>query len=321
MPAVSLVICVCRERELLERLLQHSDGCYDDLVVVHDGPESDREIPPPVDAPDLKMAMDYGERKADGSSPPFYRAPALPPQPGSTHELVLRYGGRYFEGPRCYQQEPHWPFAWWQAKHDWILRLDADEFPSEGLNKWLQEFSVAKRPAEGISGYTCIWPLWNGRRALAGSWPDGRNFFFHRRRVHFLGVVEMVPLADSGFEALPLVLHHVPTRKSYGYRNLLVRKQAYRWRRVIAASLLRPPEQLPRWRWQAREWPPPFAQMIRQPIRYALTCLFRYPPRALRVLIKHRLYSVLYAFAGSHWHHALTCWEYLRLKRRRARVT
>jgi hypothetical protein len=321
MPPISLVVCLHKERDLLERLLHHVRDVCDDLVIVHDGKEFDAGGLPPVEPPALTMAADYGEREADAPVPAFYPTPSLPARGDSTHELVLRYGGRFFEGPRCYQQEPHWPFAWWQAKHDWILRLDGDEFPSEDLKRWLRKFRTAERGPDGLPGYTCIWPLWNGQRALDAPWPDGRIFLFHRRRVHFLGVVEMVPLADLSFEALPLVLHHVPLRKSYGYRNLLVRKQAYRWRRVIAASLLSTPEQLPRWRWQARDWPPPFAQMIRHPVRYSLNCLVRYPLRVLRPLIKHRLFRVLYSLPVSHWHHALTCWEYLRLRRRRQRVT
>jgi hypothetical protein len=39
MTQISLVVCLYKERDLLERLLQHAEGCYDDLVVVHDGPE------------------------------------------------------------------------------------------------------------------------------------------------------------------------------------------------------------------------------------------------------------------------------------------
>ena len=125
MPAISLVVCVHKERTLLARLLKNAGGGYDDLIVVHDGPDT-----------------------------------------ANMRELVEPAGGKFFVGPQEYQQEPHWSFAWAQAKYDWILRLDADEFPGEELKKWLQTFRKSPEPAATISGYTCIWPLWNGQRAV-----------------------------------------------------------------------------------------------------------------------------------------------------------
>src|ERR1700730_6063338 len=156
MPSLSLVVCVHRERDLFERLLREAAGCFDDLVVVHDGPDSnDRAAPPPVEEPAKEMALDYGALAGDAPLPTFYQTTPLPVRSGSIQELVMQHGGRYFEGPRCFQQEPHWPFTWWQAQHDWILRLDADEFPSEELKGWLRRFRDSPDPDNNISGYTC----------------------------------------------------------------------------------------------------------------------------------------------------------------------
>ena len=99
MPAVTLVVCVYQQRDLLARLIRESAGCFDDLVVVHDGP----------DTTDVRTVVETA-------------------------------GGRFFERPHEFQQEPHWPFAWGQAKHDWILRFDADEFPSADMKTWLKSF-------------------------------------------------------------------------------------------------------------------------------------------------------------------------------------
>src|SRR6266446_5052811 len=115
MPGVSLVVCLHQQRELLERLLKISAGCFDDLVVVHDGPDTT-----------------------------------------GVGALVAAGGGRFFERRREYEQEPHWPFAWEQAAHDWILRLDADEFPSEELKAWLKNFRASAGPEESVSGFTCV---------------------------------------------------------------------------------------------------------------------------------------------------------------------
>src|ERR1700730_1273143 len=146
MPALSMVVCVRGEARLFERLLRETTGCYDDLVVVHDGPAD-----------------------TDGSQ--------------GIERFVVQHNGRFFVRPRAFQQEPHWPFAWEQAKHDWILRLDADEFPSEELKRWLRRFRDSDEPSKGISGYTSIWPLWNGRKNVTKRWPDRRIFLFHKQRV------------------------------------------------------------------------------------------------------------------------------------------
>lgn len=274
MPAVSLVVCVHNERDLLQRLLRHASGCYDDLTVVHDGPDTSR-----------------------------------------TREVVEAAGGRFFERPREHQQEPHWPFAWGQAKHSWILRLDADEFPSDEMKNWLVEFRRAADPGETVSGYTCIWPLWNGRRVVSKYWPAGRHFLFHKQRVRFFGMVEAVPVADFAFVALPLVLRHEPTRRSYGIRNLLFRRQAYTWRNVIALSLLRPIVSLQTWRWETDAWPPTWEQIRRNPFRTALSRLAFGTARALRDqwLAEKRVFPMA-ALSGP-LHHALIGLEFWRLRR------
>src|SRR5262245_22848749 len=114
MPAISLVICVHNERDLLSRLLNKAEGCHDDILVVHDGPDTTCVL--------------------------------------ASVEVA---GGRFLERPAAGQQEPHWAFAWEQARHDWILRLDADEFPGDEMREWLRQFRRSSGPETKISGYTC----------------------------------------------------------------------------------------------------------------------------------------------------------------------
>jgi hypothetical protein len=101
--------------------------------------------------------------------------------------IVEAAGGRFFEGQRAYQQEPHLLFAFGQARHDSILHVDADEFPSERMNSWLREFRRAPEPARDVSGFTCIWPLWNGYKTVSQKWPAGRIFFSTADRCDSLG--------------------------------------------------------------------------------------------------------------------------------------
>ncbi len=285
MPAISLVVCIHNERDLLERLLRETAGLYDDLVVVHDGPEGGKgsqDGNPSIGIEQNPPAIDYSELASGSPLPACYTTPFGPPKLNSIHELVTGRGGKFFEGPRCFQQEPHWPFAWSQTAHDWILRLDADEFPSEELRKWLSEFRLgAEKPIE-VSGYTCIWPVWSGKKAVTHRWPAGRNFLFHRRRVRFFGVVEWAPVADRQYEPLSLILRHEPLRKSHGLRNILIRRQGAMWRSVIAHSLLHEIDDLPRWRWTSQDWPNFWHRLRRNPIRAGFYFLARNTLSTLR---------------------------------------
>lgn len=302
MPAIALVICLFRERALLERLLQHSEGCYDDLIVVHDGPDDESNPTPPQTSP---PAVDYATCTEGDPALKGYALRAESPGDGCIAALVAKHGGRYFEAPRCYQQEPHWPFAWSQAKFDWILRLDADEFPSPDLKRWLRSFRKQRDDPASVSGYTCIWPLWDGKGVLTNRWPNGRIFLFDRRRVCFFGMAEQSPVPDTDFAPLELVLCHEPKRKSFGMRSIVFRKQAYHWRRVIADSLTRPPTALPCWRWNSVEWPIGWEHLRRHPIRRAFASLLRLPWQQLRDMRKAGAAPNLSACLNPGLHHFL----------------
>ncbi len=275
MPAVTLVVCVYQQRDLLARLIRESAGCFDDLVVVHDGP----------DTTDVRTVVETA-------------------------------GGRFFERPHEFQQEPHWPFAWGQAKHDWILRFDADEFPSADMKTWLKSFRLAPEPPSDISGYTCIWPLWNKDHAVTKKWPAGRNFLFQKQRVRFFGMVEQTPIPDGRFEPLDLVLRHeVPGRKGYGLFNIVVRKQAYHWRECIARSLLGKPTDLAFWRWEIEAWPVGWEQIRQRPLWTGCKRLSKGILSAMRDQWRtEKRFSPLIAIGGP-LHHALICYKFWCLRR------
>ena len=304
MPKISLVVCLHKERDLLERLLEHCNGCYDDLVVVHDGPEgpsivstggvnsgnpgenglkgdfvpsaacvprwkSPEELSlSEPEAPPLELALDYADLPGIAPIPSGYRLLQGSPRPGSIHELVAARAGRFLEGPKCFQQEPHWPFGWWAAKYEWILRLDADEFPSERLRAWLQAFREGAEN-NSSSGYLAIWPMWDGLKEVWTTRNPSRLFLFNKRKVSFFGMAEHSPVSSTPFTPVFHIINHMPVRKSFGIANLLLRPQAYRWRCVIASSLLHSPLLLPRWNTSISEWPKHWEDIRSHPLRTA----------------------------------------------------
>ncbi|MFH1067126.1 MAG: hypothetical protein V1746_04430 [bacterium] len=274
MPKISLVVCLHQERDLLQRLLEQAEGCYDDFVAVHDGPDK-----------------------------------------ANVRALVEQHGGRFFERPRVFQQEPHWPFAWGQARHDWILRWDADEFPSVEFRQWLKAFRHQPEPPEEISGYTCVLPLWDGKRAQTKKWPT-RVVFLHRQRVRYFGLVHQSPIADKRFKPLNFILHHQPKRKAHGIRYTLGRKKVRRWHEEAARALLGKPTDLPCWRWTSHEWPKTWEQIRRRPLLTGLYRLVFSPLWNAQEMIQHGEFprpSLLTFFPLQHW---LTCWSYHRARKK-----
>lgn len=133
-------------------------------------------------------------------------------------------------------------------------------------------------------------------------------------------MVEQVPVADGRYEPLQLVLHHQPARKSYGLRNVLMRKQAYLWRECIARSLLGKPTDLFCWRWESECWPETWEQMRSRPLRTALAGLVMGTLRGLRDQwrVERRVFPMA-AISGP-LHHALICLEFWRLRQQQQRT-
>src|SRR5438552_3445568 len=147
MPKISLIICVHGDRRPLSRLLASSRNCYDELLVIHDGPDFE-----------------------------------------DVRSLVTEYDGQFIERPRAFSQEPHIPFAIGEAIHDWILRFDSDEYPSDKLRDWIIQFRRSADVDVKIAGYRWICPAWNGRKRITMNWPNKFLRLFDRKKVTMIGL-------------------------------------------------------------------------------------------------------------------------------------
>lgn len=226
--------------------------------------------------------------------------------------LVTQHCGRFIERPRAFSQEPHFPFVFGQASHDWILRLDSDEFPSADLRSWLMNFREGMEPTEDISGYQCIWPAWNGYRAITQGWPNKRTFLFHRNRIRWIGVYEHGLIAEGKLLKLPLILCHQPQGRSHGLRNILGKQRTGQGRGNTARALLGSPLEHPRWRYDDKRWPPIWEQIKDRPIVTGLWRLFVWPIRhALAMLLAGDLPRPS-VFMHSGVFHATLCLEFWR---------
>ncbi len=227
-----MVVCLHRERQFLSRLLDHAEGCYNDLIVVHDGPDLD----------------DVGS-------------------------LVKARGGRFFERPRQFSGDGHYPFAWQQARHDWIFRPDADEYPGSSLAAWLRDFQLMPSPDMDISGFEFIIPLWTGSAQATQRWPY-RPTLIHRNRIRYFSLCEQWLVPDHWWQRVEQVLCHEPANRNFGAGYLRNLTKRLRFLYATVLGLMRAPDAFDRWRWEDPDWPPKWEALRRHPMRTALVRLW-----------------------------------------------
>lgn len=229
--------------------------------------------------------------------------------------LVRSYGGRFVLRPRAFGQEPHIPFALGEASHDWILRFDADEYPSAELKKWLVQFREAPEPGSDLSGYRCIWPAWDGARPITKRWPNNRLILFHRQRVQLIGIPEQGPMPEGKSTKLPLILCHEPSHRSHGLANIFGKSRSVSGRKRIVDALLGSPLDHPRWRYESAEWPWHWEQIRRHPLLTLVRRLFIWPLRQAGAMILAGEFPRPSLFMHAGIFHALLCYDFWKARR------
>ncbi len=209
--SITACLVVRHEAATIERCLQSLSGVVDEIVVVHDG------------------------ACADG-----------------TLDIASRFGCRVFVVPRYgHGCEHHLPFAYQEARGEWLLTIDADEFLSPELRTRLRALTAAPE----ADGYEFLWKLWNGRRYVTERGPY-KLTLVRRAAMRMIGVLHTKGDVDGVVKRLPLHLEHRPP-----YNNFSLRTIATKWRaraRVQASEYLADLNSLPRFnypgtvRWTAR---------------------------------------------------------------------
>ncbi len=166
-----------------------------------------------------------------------------------TLEIAERHGCRVFVRPLVGHAEVATVFAFEQARSEWILSLDADEFLSEEAR--LQLPRLVADPA--VNGYELLWRMWDGRRYISEKGPH-KLALFRRARVHVLGTVHAVEQVDPPVVRTELHLEHQPLYNNFTLA--LVFSKWRRWARMQARECLRDLAELPRFNWEGTpSWP------------------------------------------------------------------
>jgi glycosyltransferase involved in cell wall biosynthesis len=178
--SISACLVVRNEQATIERCLESLEGVVDEVVIVHDGPCTDRTL-----------------------------------------DIAKRFGCRIVEAAYYGHCEHHTPRAYCEARGEWILNLDADEFLSPCLRNELPR--LVRTP--GIDGYELLWTHWNGDRYVTKNGPY-KLALFRRCATRMLGIIHAPEDVDGTVRRVPFHLEHRPPA---GQRRL--RAMLGKWRR------------------------------------------------------------------------------------------
>jgi len=171
-----------------------------------------------------------------------------------TLQLAAAHNCRVIEAPFYGHCERHTPLAYSEARSEWLLNLDADEFLSPELRAALPV--LVREP--GVDGYSFLWKHWDGERYITEHGPY-KLVLFRRRLTRMLGVIHAPEHVDGTVRALPLHLEHRPPA---GHRTIGTLVNKWRVRaRLHAREYVTPLDSVPRFnypgvvRWTSRrEW-------------------------------------------------------------------
>jgi glycosyltransferase involved in cell wall biosynthesis len=183
MTPVSACLVVHHEEALIERCLQSLEGVVDEIVLVHDGPCSDRTL-----------------------------------------EIAEQFGARIVVGEHAGASEPHVPAAFALATSEWLLRIDADEFLSQGLRGALPGLTARS----DVDGWEFVWPVWDPARGVYSTRNGPYKLALTRRRTTLrLGLPHSHTSVRGRTVRVPLVLEHRPEEGGYRPRTLLKKWRRY----------------------------------------------------------------------------------------------
>jgi glycosyltransferase involved in cell wall biosynthesis len=215
-----------------------------------------------------------------------------------TLEIAERHGCRVFVRPLTGHAEASTVFAYEQARAEWVLSIDADEYLSDPLRSRLRQLVRE----EGVNGYELLWRMWDGTRYITENGPY-KLALFRLDSVHLLGMIHGVEVVDPPIRRTHLQLEHRPPYNNFALAT--VRTKWRRWAQINAAEFLMPFAEIPRFNWpESSDWPPrrrvlnrlsPLLFLPYVPVVFLVNLLRERDVYGLRENLRLSLYQGLYA--------------------------
>lgn len=179
-----------------------------------------------------------------------------------TLEIAKKYTDRIFVKEHVGEAEPHRVFSFAEAKGEWILQIDADEFLSDEARENLRELVKSKE----IDGYRFFWPYWNGKKYLTKKFPY-KLCLFRREKISYLGIPHFTAIVRGKAVNSNLHLEHQPLYNNWRLRKTFPKQ--IRWAKIHANYLLKDFDQILKFNYKEADWPESEKIRIKYPLLLA----------------------------------------------------
>jgi glycosyltransferase involved in cell wall biosynthesis len=127
--------------------------------------------------------------------------------------IAEEYGAKIIVGEHYGYMEPHLVRAYEEARGQWLLRIDADEFLSQELRAALPGLLNDTQ----VAAYEFAWPLFNGRQYLTKTWPR-KCCLFRKDKISFLSLPDAATIVHGTTKSLDYRLEHQPLVDNYALK-------------------------------------------------------------------------------------------------------
>jgi len=165
-----------------------------------------------------------------------------------TLDIAEPFGCRTFVRPLLGNPERHTVFAYEQARGDWLLSPDADEYLSDEMAAVIPDLIIR----DDFSGWEFRSPLWDGKRYTKRGPYTLR--LLRRDATSLIGLLQSSERVRGAIGRREELLHHEPPYNNFSARSVFSKWR--RWCRIQALELTSPFADLPKFNYVGdNHWP------------------------------------------------------------------